>query len=998
MLRIFLFIILIQQFTFGQISQISKFPYFENNYNYYTTAVTSTDDGTLFLFYGENFKIYFSKSTNDGVEWSTPVFIYQHVQHDSVIHLDAFVTNTGRIFVLIKHSFTYSKYSDDNGDTWSIPYNIPIGNNNTARLQALTPRGILSDNGDIYVTYLRGTLPSANLYRIKSTDNGITWSSETTLYINLMAASLISLGNGNEMLFFIRNESGQKKVYTVSSPNYGISWILFERLINVIPTTVNNISALVDTLGKISLVYSYSASTPFIGFTNEDIQYTFSTDGSWNWSTPQNFTTFKGDDIKPQIHLHKNKTFISFLSKRGETSSIYNLNKNRIWYGIAGESIDVKTNPIVYKALLSRTEGVPSTANVKILVDDDEQLNSVKLIYKLNTLPEDSLIMYDDGLHGDSLANDKIFGINFPDLGMGDILNCYARVTDMSNNYVLAYLGNILIPVDFSTDKYLIDVNRLKMPISNDGILADVRMDSIEVATYDGKSVIFSAGFFLSGYNGNNLWGNGVASAARITDYAAGKVGVHATDPKNIVYAVSINDLPFGESWQAWKIAVDQGANFYDGDNDGVYNPIDFNNNGLWDAGEDKPDILGDITTFCVYNDAVPPELRRFNLSPLGIEVHQTVFAYADSSVGTLNNSIFVRYKIINKGTVTQLMDSVYFGFWTDQDVGDYSDDLVGCDTVLNAGYAYHNTPDTQFGNAAPTVLTTLLQGPISYEPGVSFIDNNGNGIFDDGIDTPIDTAYSRSGKDLGVRIFPGAKNVKTTSFINFMSSHPTMGDPSLIGELRNYMMGKDKIGNHLNPCSFAFGYVGGGVNCSDVNPLFVFSGNPVTGYGWINNYKADQRTMLNTGPFILKENEPIEIIGAIVVGRKDDPFSSFYEGRRITSYIRSFYQSNFGQFPLGTEKEDETQLETFSLSQNYPNPFNPLTTIEYSIPKTSVGLVTLKIFDILGREVSSLVNEVKQPGHYSVEFEGTRFASGVYFYRLQAGSFIETKKMVLLR
>ena len=84
------------------------------------------------------------------------------------------------------------------------------------------------------------------------------------------------------------------------------------------------------------------------------------------------------------------------------------------------------------------------------------------------------------------------------------------------------------------------------------------------------------------------------------------------------------------------------------------------------------------------------------------------------------------------------------------------------------------------------------------------------------------------------------------------------------------------------------------------------------------------------------------------------------------------------------------------SLYQNYPNPFNPTTTINYEIPKS--GLVTIKVFDELGREVATLVNEEKPVGRYSVNFNGSNLTSGVYYYRLQAGNFTQTKKLILLK
>jgi hypothetical protein len=83
-------------------------------------------------------------------------------------------------------------------------------------------------------------------------------------------------------------------------------------------------------------------------------------------------------------------------------------------------------------------------------------------------------------------------------------------------------------------------------------------------------------------------------------------------------------------------------------------------------------------------------------------------------------------------------------------------------------------------------------------------------------------------------------------------------------------------------------------------------------------------------------------------------------------------------------------------LQQNYPNPFNPGTKIIYSIPKQS--FVSLKIYDILGKEVIALINEEQPLGTYEVDFDASNFSAGVYFYKLQAGNFVQTKKMMLLK
>jgi len=97
----------------------------------------------------------------------------------------------------------------------------------------------------------------------------------------------------------------------------------------------------------------------------------------------------------------------------------------------------------------------------------------------------------------------------------------------------------------------------------------------------------------------------------------------------------------------------------------------------------------------------------------------------------------------------------------------------------------------------------------------------------------------------------------------------------------------------------------------------------------------------------------------------------------------------------VGVESEDQIPTQ-YSLGQNYPNPFNPSTTISFSILNSE--FITLKVFDVLGNEAATLVNEEKSAGTYQVEFDANKLSSGIYFYKLQAGNFIETKKMILMK
>jgi Secretion system C-terminal sorting domain len=108
------------------------------------------------------------------------------------------------------------------------------------------------------------------------------------------------------------------------------------------------------------------------------------------------------------------------------------------------------------------------------------------------------------------------------------------------------------------------------------------------------------------------------------------------------------------------------------------------------------------------------------------------------------------------------------------------------------------------------------------------------------------------------------------------------------------------------------------------------------------------------------------------------------------------------GGVATGMKEMSSHTPSDFSLTQNYPNPFNPTTVISYQIPLYKGGLrgiyVTLKVYDLLGREVATLVNERKDAGTYSVQWNASGFTTGMYLVRIQAGSFIDTKKVLLMK
>jgi hypothetical protein len=139
-----------------------------------------------------------------------------------------------------------------------------------------------------------------------------------------------------------------------------------------------------------------------------------------------------------------------------------------------------------------------------------------------------------------------------------------------------------------------------------------------------------------------------------------------------------------------------------------------------------------------------------------------------------------------------------------------------------------------------------------------------------------------------------------------------------------------------------------------------------------------------------------------------DDPATVFAVWEQL-DFIRGVWWFSFDNYKLmpddltndvgevlNVASEDEALPGSFFLRQNYPNPFNPTTSIQYSVPNT--GYVTLEVFDLLGRVVSTLVDDFENAGEHAIEFDAAHLPSGLYLYRLTAGDEVSTKKMMFLK
>jgi photosystem II stability/assembly factor-like uncharacterized protein len=203
--------------------------------------------------------------------------------------------------------------------------------------------------------------------------------------------------------------------------------------------------------------------------------------------------------------------------------------------------------------------------------------------------------------------------------------------------------------------------------------------------------------------------------------------------------------------------------------------------------------------------------------------------------------------------------------------------------------------------------------------------------------------------------------------------------DMGMTWTIKNKFKGIKWSAPGYNACSFA-------IRNSDVFVSLIDESSGIKTSRWIYKFDSSDSTWI-----------PADTISS--------HFFLFGEPAAISLFIQDEYlyagTNGFGVWKLNIAglsniKNKGIVSNNYDLSQNYPNPFNPVTTISYSIPKSA--FVTLKIYDILGKEVSVLVNEEKPAGSYNIVFNANALSSGVYFYRLQAGSYSETKKLSLIK
>jgi hypothetical protein len=217
-------------------------------------------------------------------------------------------------------------------------------------------------------------------------------------------------------------------------------------------------------------------------------------------------------------------------------------------------------------------------------------------------------------------------------------------------------------------------------------------------------------------------------------------------------------------------------------------------------------------------------------------------------------------------------------------------------------------------------------------------------------------------------------------------------------------------VDDPANPQRLAVGYMENNVVNGLVDGKYwppnsaIYDNTAITGpREWLWIFNAPYSTTINPAfeEDALSSNNPLPVMWFCTFARLgSSQFSPDQTGEDQFLITKTIPVTLNDVFTFNTSILDDVKkkkiIHEYSLSQNYPNPFNPTTTINFSIPKS--GLVRIKIYDVLGREIRTLVNGEKPAGNYSVQFTGSNLSSGVYFYRMQSGNYVQTKKLVLLK
>lgn len=506
--------------------------------------------------------------------------------------------------------------------------------------------------------------------------------------------------------------------------------------------------------------------------------------------------------------------------------------------------------------------------------------------------------------------------------------------------------------------------NNLSTFIWNTGVFnQDLRTNNtpgLEWPKDSGKFVSFTTGLTIGTYLDSQLR---LASGSYTGEYRPGYSlnGQFFTDSRFRFYKIIKGDNYINNpDWLNWGLMVPYGAPF-----------TDINNNGIYEYYIDIPGYKGSSETiFICLTDGdpfthTPSEGFGGGTAPVFVTVGFTAWCY-----DTLAFKDIQFFKYVIKNGYSGSWDSTICTFFIDPDLGATDDDYLGCDTLRNLAFTYN--ADNNDGDGTGR---TYGANPPAY--GFSVFNCNSSLA-------TLNTFGTLRGSSSVGPVCESQPNISTEAY-RFMSGFKKDGTPWVVPNINPPLVTK-----------------------------FIYSGDPETQSGWTeyqgriencNSYQTGQH-IVPSPPGDRKKHfsyipnqrriypgESFTILAAQMVARGTDHKNSVTKLKQLSDSAKALCQNGFviGINQLANEIPTE-----YRLYQNYPNPFNPVTKIKFSIPKSE--FITIKIYDALGREVVTIVNDRVTAGVYSVDWNASLYPSGVYFCRFESNKFSQTNKMILMK
>jgi hypothetical protein len=512
--------------------------------------------------------------------------------------------------------------------------------------------------------------------------------------------------------------------------------------------------------------------------------------------------------------------------------------------------------------------------------------------------------------------------------------------------------------------------NTIGLWMSNNGVTAhnpQTDGSGCEYPLGSRKYLIFSDGFVFGGWKGDELH---VGGATYRVGYQAGRIGDNGwpTDPfspENHIFRTrrmtrtEYDALPVSEQAQlqsdftTWPIA--DGAPWVDADGDGSYTP----NFYAWLDGRtdvDAPRILGREMYWYAANDGDAMRTTRlYGTLPMDVEVR--FHAWAWDTPGVLSRTIFHRLLIINR-SATPITD-FHIGRWSDPDLGDGGDDLVGVDSVRSLAYVYNGKSTDAVYGTAPAAGYLLLQGPSIIRPGAT-------GTF-----------------NLTVR--EGIENLAASAFAFYINgdteySDPTLGSPDGAVAMYKFLRGTGTSGRpFFDPVR-------------NVSTAFPLSGNPVLGTNWIDgtvHKPGDRRMLLSTGPITLAPGDTQEVVYAFLVADSADGTTALGRLFEDADSIRTFHTRL-----VTTTTAPPPNPTRIALQLPHPHPVRDHATLTVDLPRTMHMRLTLH--DALGRMVMTVWEGTRMSGSHRIPLALAPLPPGHYHCRLVTAEATATRTIIV--